>query len=463
MNRQWLAIVADAILLVAGLFVLYTLFGGEVRWKSAVFRITLTEPNRPIQICILVFLIKVVGGLDRGLFASLATTHLPVVGPGAALVHALELRLRALFLACRVPLLLGAASFVLSLGLLELYLRYFPLTLPPALANHVATGYHTGPSGIYRYAPELRTRLMRPNHERTMYFNGYRWRHRTDSRGFRNPVERTHASVVLLGDSIVYGHGVEEPSTVRRHLETILGQPVVNLGIQGSSIHDEYQVLKAFGVSLRPRFVFLFFLANDIDDLGLLTEREMSAFLSTPITDHSTPYFHIGIPRKQPWQVTWFRAFESHLQDLYVVKAWDFLRGYVRARSDNPAEAAEDALSLLPPIPGGPKAILAMRFHLHALQKIQNLANQNHFQVVNVFTYTGVIPAEAAYEEILERYCRTHAIAFLSLRSAFERALSNREDVFLKGDGHFSDAGAHLAAEALARYIDQHPTPGPGR
>ena len=100
-----------------------------------------------------------------------------------------------------------------------------------------------------------------------------------------------------------------------------------------------------------------------------------------------------------------------------------------------------------------------MRFHLHVLQNIQNLAGQNHFHFVNVFTYTGVIPAVAAYEEILETFCRTHAIAFLSLRSAFKRALSNDEDVFLKGDGHFSDAGAHLAAEVLARYIDQHPTP----
>ena len=103
----------------------------------------------------------------------------------------------------------------MSLGLLELYLRHFPHTLPHALANHLTTPYHTGPSGIYRWAPELRTTLMHPNHERMIYFNGYRWRHKTDSRGFRNPVETLTASVVLLGDSIVYGHGVEEVSTIR--------------------------------------------------------------------------------------------------------------------------------------------------------------------------------------------------------------------------------------------------------
>jgi hypothetical protein len=138
---------------------------------------------------------------------------------------------------------------------LEGYLRYFPHTLPRALGNYVGSRYHTGPAGIYRYSWQLRTNIMRPNDDRLMYFNGYWWHHKTDSRGFRNPVDRETAAVVLLGDSIIYGHGVEETSTVRHQLETILGQPVVNLGVQGSSIHDEYQVLKTFGLSLRPRYV----------------------------------------------------------------------------------------------------------------------------------------------------------------------------------------------------------------
>ena len=153
----------------------------------------------------------------------------------------------------------------------------------------------------------------------------------------------------------------------------------------------------------------------------------------------------------------------THLVDLYVVKAWGFLRGYLRARLGEPAEASEDVRSSLPPIPGGLEAApLAMRFHLHAVRKIQNLADQHHFQVVNVFTYTGVIPDESAYEKILEAFCRLHGIAFLSLRPAFEPALRNHADLFLKEDGHLSDAGARLVAEVLARYIDQHPS-GSGR
>jgi hypothetical protein len=456
---RWLAIAADVALLLAGLFVLYTLLGGELHWKSSLFRITLTEPNRPVQICLLILLVKAVFGLTEGLFASLARTGPPGVGTLAAGVHALDRRLHAVFVAYRAPLLLSAASLVVSLGFLELYLRNFPLTLPTALANHLASGYHTGPSGIYRYAPELQTRLMHPNHERTMYFNTYRWRHKTDSRGFRNPVDRTNATVVLLGDSMVYGHGVEETSTIRHHLEVMLGQPVVNLGVQGSSIHDEYQVLKTFGVGLRPRYVFLFFLGNDIDDLGGLTDDEKSAFLATSPADHSTPYFETRVPRKRRWDIEWSRALEAHVDDLYVMKAVDYVRRHVRARWGRRAEAAQEDPRARSLVPAPRESTLAMRFHLHALRKIQDLADRNGFQFVNVFTYTGYMPNESVYEQILEAFGRLHGITFLSLRPAFKTAVGNGQEVFLRGDGHFSDGGARLAAQVLARFVDAHPAP----
>ena len=458
---HWLALVADASFLVACLFLLYTALGGEVRWRTALFRITLTETNRPIQICVWLLLIKAVFGLDRGLFASLATTHVPIVRPLAAVLHALDRRLRAVFLAYRLPLLVSATSLLVSLGLLELYLRHFPLTLPQALANYLTTPYHTGPSGIYRWAPELRTTLMHPNHERTIDFNGYRWHHKTDSRGFRNPVEPLTASIVLLGDSIVYGHGVEEVSTIRHHLESFLGYSVANLGIQGSSIHNEYQVLRTFGLGLRPRYVFLFFLANDIDDLGRLGEAVQAAFLDTAISDHATPFFDDRPPKRRWWGARAYRAIQTRLDDLSVMKAFAFLRDAVHARWEAPAEASEADWGALPTLPADAGSVLAMRFHLHALRKIQNLADRHQFMFVNVFTYSGHLPHEAAYEKILEAFCGAHGIAFLSLRPAFEQAVRNGQEVFLKADGHLSDGGARLAAQVLARYIDVHPaTPG---
>ena len=462
-TRRWLAVGADVACLVALFLLGYTALGGEIRWSTPFFRMTLTEPKRPIQVSVLILLVKAVAGLDQGLFAALAVSGAPVIGPAAALLHAVDRRLRALFLAYRVPLAVSAGSLVVSLAVVELALRSFPLALPHSLANHLTTRYHTGPSGIYEYAPALHMNVMRPHDDRVLYFNGYLWHHHTDSRGFRNPVERERASIVLLGDSIVYGHGVEETATIRSHLETMLGAPVANLGRQGSSIHDEYQTLRAFGVGLRPQYVFAFFLANDIDDLGLLTDEEVSAFLATPVADHSTPYFAIRPPRLRPWYVTWPRTLEARVDELYVVKAFDFLwRSFWSRRGT--AEGADDVLASLPPLPEGARTAPLMRFHLHALRKMQDLAARHRFQFVVVFTYTGVISGELAYEAILRAFCGMERIAFLSLRPAFTSSPSRHvETLFLAGDGHLSDAGAQLAAEELARYVQQHPAPPPPR
>src|SRR5262249_47720172 len=105
---------------------------------------------------------------------------------------------------------------------------------------------------------------------------------------FRNPQDRREADVVLLGDSMIYGHGVEEASTVRHHLENLLRRPVANLGIQGAGIHEEYQALKRFGLALEPKYVFLFFLVNDINDaLSSLSAEDMQRFLNLPVDDDS--------------------------------------------------------------------------------------------------------------------------------------------------------------------------------
>lgn len=71
------------------------------------------------------------------------------------------------------------------------------------------TKYSTQLGGIYYYDHRLQMNFMLPNHATTMYYNGYVWRHETDALGFRNKPLQVPTDVVLLGDSVVYGHGVD--------------------------------------------------------------------------------------------------------------------------------------------------------------------------------------------------------------------------------------------------------------
>jgi hypothetical protein len=91
-----------------------------------------------------------------------------------------------------------------------------------------------------------------------------------------------------------------------------------------------------------------------------------------------------------------------------------------------------------------------MKFHLHALRKIRDLADTNHFKFVNIFVYTGFFRHEEdIYENILLSFCHRHGIAFLSLRNDFQAALEDGQKLFLKGDGHFSEQGARLVARVI--------------
>jgi hypothetical protein len=92
--------------------------------------------------------------------------------------------------------------------------------------------------------------------------NGLRWRHATDARGFRNP-DGVPTQVLLLGDSMIYGHGVEEPATVAGVLRREHAIAAYDMSRQGSCLYDDYVLLRLWLERLRPRQVVLFVFVND--------------------------------------------------------------------------------------------------------------------------------------------------------------------------------------------------------
>ncbi len=89
--------------------------------------------------------------------------------------------------------------------------------------------------------------------------------------------------VVLLGDSIVEGHGVREiDDTLSRQLDALLGSEteVLNFGVSGYSTRSEVELLKTKALRFDPDLVVLVFTKNDFDNfnreafqLGAVVER----------------------------------------------------------------------------------------------------------------------------------------------------------------------------------------------
>src|SRR2546427_9983466 len=186
----------------------------------------------------------------------------------------------------RVALRLGlvVATILVGLGVLEVVLRLRPTLLGSAYANGALSRYTVRSGGIYYRDRNLRMNFMIPNFKTTMSANGYVWPHQTDALGFRTASLHIPADVVLLGDSLVYGQGVDFEDTLGNRLEERSGLRVVNLGLQGDCAFQEAYRLTAYIDVFAPRFVVYVFTPNDIEDLYVyLSDAAMEAFIAQPV------------------------------------------------------------------------------------------------------------------------------------------------------------------------------------
>lgn len=183
-------------------------------------------------------------------------------------------------------ILLMAAISIAAFVLIELVLRlaFFQCSMPePNLCNYGVVKYFFNRTegggdlapdqdGVWAVWPH------RPYHVQT------------NSDGLRNAEEfdNEHDFVVLaVGDSFTFGPYVPNedtwPAQLERLLDTVLypraTSQVLNGGVSGYTIVDEYHYLHERGVKLEPDLVIIAFFPNDISDMRTL-ERE---YLARPV------------------------------------------------------------------------------------------------------------------------------------------------------------------------------------
>jgi hypothetical protein len=131
--------------------------------------------------------------------------------------------------------------------------------------------------GLHEFRPD-RSWLygLRPGAEGRLSSSGDTL-YRINADGFRGP---RHARpkppgmlrVVVMGDSIAFGYGVEESSSFPRALEARLAElvpeahiEVVNLGVGGYNAWNEAELLKDVGIGYEPDLVLVQFCINDLN------------------------------------------------------------------------------------------------------------------------------------------------------------------------------------------------------
>jgi hypothetical protein len=222
--------------------------------------------------------------------------------------------------------LLAALSVTLTLVAVDVALRFTSIgsprrgTLEPKPRPHLLTG---------------RIEVFPPGYRGVLAARDFTVHVRANALGLRGweldfaDLARRHP-VVFVGDSYVFGWGVEEEDRVSERSAALLGQagysvPVVNLSFPGWGMSQALEVLEDFAPRLRPRLVILgLFVGNDfMDDLAYRAASRKGPASATPGALAEAKAFVRRVLQGSPvvnlvnqalWRSTAFRGFFNTLE-----------------------------------------------------------------------------------------------------------------------------------------------------
>jgi lysophospholipase L1-like esterase len=169
-----------------------------------------------------------------------------------------------------VPLsavLLIAGSIFLAMALMEGILRLVPGLLSVELQQLI----QADPANLGITHPYI-GHLHKPNNTFITGGKDFRAAIHTDGYGFRNAwpwPERVE--IVAVGDSLTFGHGVEDDQAWPALLAKKLPQGrLINLGLSGGGPQQYLRVYETFGTRLHPKLLLVgFFVRNDFWDADM--------------------------------------------------------------------------------------------------------------------------------------------------------------------------------------------------
>lgn len=324
-------------------------------------------------------------------------------------------------------------ALVVNLVAIEVALRSNYGLLSGGLADQVYTSYRDSVGGIFFSDPVTKVRLMWPNRHQEVFSHGYFWQHQTDSLGFRNPAG-TPTRILVMGDSHMYGHGVQGSETTAAYLSENHGRGAYNMGRQGDCLYQFYVLCRLYVEELKPDIVIAVIFGNDFDDI--LHYRGENPDYSELDWDYKAfrerartgKYKHSSLHRFFTYRL--FRA---------VGEAY-------KARNAPPRQGP------LPVFLQPDRIVQAKAYTERVLPEMARVCKQAGAELRVVYLYpdydeTWGVPLEEG-DQFLAGLCAEEGIPYLSTRELF---VGKAEDYFLPNDGHLNPAGH----QALAAFIDR--------
>jgi lysophospholipase L1-like esterase len=255
--------------------------------------------------------------------------------------------------------------------------------------------------------------------------------------------------VAVFGDSFTFGIGMDKDKTFAGLLEEESGYEVLNFGVSGYDPGQYFLALKERGMKYDPdAVIFAIYLGNDIEDVALshpFTMPEFKPYFS--IEDGRLAINNIPVPESGPETQIADIDYRVKNVKLYEKLGWILKLKTVLLGKNFLKESFYPSLEKM----GLVKSIsdYSGNFELMAaiLKETKNFLGEKNFSVL-------MIPSknvknnylEKKFGEELAEILKAEGVPFSNLVPLVS---SSEENYYLRGDGHFNEAGNGMAAAEL--------------
>ena len=323
-------------------------------------------------------------------------------------------------------------------------LRLLAPLLPPVIGNELVRTYTTSVGGIYVFDGVTKINFCLPNLSQKALFNGFQWHHQSDSRGFRNP-PHTSSDVVLLGDSYIYGHGVEEDQTVASVLRRDYGWRVYNMARQGDSLPQEYTVFRLYYRELMPKKVILFPIINDFGDIANIRTDEEMAHPPELSLDYQALRDRLQDP-------TVTRQVGTAYDRLYVYRLYRVLDQIRRARQAHQGGGGSTSRDRYTNALIDPKLrAAASAYYRELFADLVKICRENQIELKLCYINVGIRDERweeggKIFRQFLIDLCKDYSVPYLEMHADQK----DQPELLLPIDAHLSPLGHQKLAQLLA-------------
>ncbi len=311
-----------------------------------------------------------------------------------------------------------------------------------------------------------------------------------NSKGYRmdhevNPNKKT---MVLTGDSLVYGFWVDDKKVVSAKLNEMLGDDweVINLGVGGYGTDQAFLRFIRDGLKHKPKVVVHTLFTNDFSNIVSkyqynvykpLFTIENNQLVLTNVPVPLSPDMEISYPKKKEHAFKGVQRFMhswSHLYVLYKKKISTIKSSvksiYIKPHKKDYFTAYKDGE--LWSIEKEYSDIMNYAFYLNALilKAYKQTAEENNvtfvlavigdrisidpeMQKATIDNYYNIDENFFDYEKpyrLLEDFAKSENIKIINLYPVFKREfIDNKKDLYLEGDHHLNDYGHELFAKEI--------------